>query len=215
MNIEELQSFLEQNPFISLKPSIGGSTVLEGELGFRAAADGLPELEDAYKVRIHVLIDFPRSLPTVTEIGGRVPPRGRFHMNDDGTLCLGSALSLMIRLQQEPTLSRFFSRCVVPYLYAMSLTLKHGHHFPFGELNHGRPGLIDDYLEMFGLQHESQLLEALDCLALKKRLANKRLCPCRCGKRLGRCIFNYRIRHLRGTLPRSWFRKHVRDLKSA
>lgn len=214
MRPEHHQEFLEENPFMSLRPSPIGFTVLEGELGFRIAAQGLPEIEDGFKIRLEVPSAFPDDLPTVTETDGRIPRLGQFHVNGDGSLCLGSSLSLMIRLQDKPTLSGFMAACVIPYLYAMSLTLKHGHRFPFGELDHGRPGLINDYLQIFGLTEESQLMLALDCLALKKRVANKKLCPCTCGKRLGNCQYNTRIQNFRRIFPRSWFRKHLSALKA-
>jgi hypothetical protein len=44
--------------------------------------------------------------------------------------------------------------------------------------------MVDDYRTLFGLKEESQLFPALRCLLLKKRIANKRPCPCGCGKPL-------------------------------
>lgn len=194
---------------MSLKPSAGGIVVLEGDFSFSAVYEGLPQVDDRYLLRIVVPEKFPNALPEVSEIGNRIPKLLDFHVSGDGTLCLGSKLSLMVRLQEQPTLEGFVARCVVPYLYAMSLKLDYRIDFVFGELEHGTQGLVDDYRTLFGLQEESQLFPALRCLLLKKRIANKRPCPCGCGKRLGKCRFNDRVRHFRKVFPKAWLREHL------
>jgi hypothetical protein len=214
MITEQLESFLSHQPFMSLQPSAGGIMVIEGDFSFAAVHDGLPQVQDSYSLQIVIPKDFPRALPEVSETGGRIPRHADFHINADGTFCLGSPLGLMVRLQEQPTLPAFVSRCVVPYLYAMSLKLDHGIDFVFGELAHGAPGLVDDYRQLFGLKLQSQLLPTLRCLLLKKRVANKKPCPCGCGKRLGKCRFNERVRHLRGVLPRAWLRVYLRGIEA-
>jgi hypothetical protein len=209
MRTDQLEAFLAAQPFMSLQPSAGGIIVLEGDFSFSAVFDGQPQMEDRYALRIVIPQKFPAELPEVSEIGKRIPKLADFHVNADGSLCLGSALSLMVRLQENPTVMGFVSKCVVPYLYAMSLKLDHGIDFVFGELEHGTPGLVDDYRTLFGLQRKEQLFPALNCLLLKKRIANKRPCPCGCGKRLGKCGFNERIRHFRKLFPKAWLRKHL------
>lgn len=194
---------------MSLKPSAGGTVVLEGDFSFSAVYEGQPQVEDSYYLRIVVPKKFPNALPEVSEIGNRIPKLLDFHVSGDGTLCLGSTLSLMMRLQEQPSLEGFVARCVVPYLYSMSLKLDHGIDFVFGELEHGTKGLVDDYRTLFGLQKEEQLFSALRCLLLKKRIANKRPCPCGCGKRLGKCRFNDRVRHFRKVFPKAWLREHL------
>lgn len=209
MKTDQLEAFLAEQPFMSLQPSAGGIIVLEGDFGFSAVYEGQPQIEDRYSIRIVVPQKFPNELPEVSEVGNRIPRLADFHVNGDGTLCLGSALSLMLLLQEQPTLTAFVTRCVVPYLYAMSLKLDHGVDFVFGELEHGTKGLVDDYRTLFGLKEGAQLPLALKCLLLKKRIANKRPCPCGCGKRLGKCRFNAKIRHFRQVFPKAWLRKHL------
>lgn len=194
---------------MSLKPSAGGAVVLEGDFSLSAVYEGQPHIEDRYLLRIVVPEKFPNALPDVTEIGNRIPRHPDFHVSSDGTLCLGSTLSLMVRLHDRPTLAGFVEGCVVPYLYAMSLKLDHGIDFVFGELEHGTKGLVDDYRSLFGLQKEAQLYPALRCLLLKKRIANKQPCPCGCGKRLGKCRFNHRVRHFRKIFPKAWLREYL------
>ena len=146
----------------------------------------------------------------MTETGGRIPRTGEYHVNPtDNTLCLGSPLSLRLKLSKKPTLVGFSENCLVPYLFAVSYKLKNGGPLPFGELAHGEDGLIADYLQLFGLKTKKQLNCTFRLLGMKKRLANKFLCPCGCGIRLGRCQYNFRLREFRKVASRTWFKSQI------
>jgi hypothetical protein len=207
--IPGLDEFLNDQPFISIQPSNGNPLLLEGDLQFCAQHEGHPQIRDTYHLQISIPKEFPRQVPTVTEIGGRIPRLDDFHVNGDGTLCLGSRIRVMARLQSEPTVPGFSKNCIVPYLYAMSLKLTHGQDFIFGELRHGIRGELDDYKELLGLKCNDQVVPALRCLLKKKRLANKMSCPCGCRRRLGKCEFNVTVRRFRSVLPKAWLREVV------
>ena len=208
-----LNDFLRDYPGMAPRPVAGkAATVLRGRFAFAGARPGWTEIADAYELAITVPGDFPASLPTVVETGGRIPHTGDYHVNrDDGTLCLGSPLGLMLRLAQEPTLPGFASRCLVPYLYAISHKLTHGGPLPFGELAHGAEGVLADYKALFHLRDGEAVFATLKLLGMKKRLANKRTCPCGCGRRVGRCDFNARVREFRRIAGRKWYRKDAAD----
>ncbi|MBE2204839.1 MAG: hypothetical protein IAE94_10925 [Chthoniobacterales bacterium] len=207
--IPGLDEFLNDQPFISIQPSNGNPLLLEGDFQFCAEHEGHPRINDTYNLQISIPRDFPRRTPTVTEIGGRIPRVDDFHVNGNGTLCLGSRIRLMARLQAEPTIQGFSKNCIVPYLYAMSLKLTHGQDFIFGELRHGVHGELDDYKELLGLKRNDRVVPALLCLLKKKRLANKMPCPCGCKKRLGKCDLNVTVRKFRSILPKAWLREVV------
>lgn len=209
MKGELLEGFLVSQPFMSISPSTGDDVVIDGEFRFSALYHGQPQVNDGYGINIIVPKNFPCDLPKITEVGGRIPRIPDFHVNGDGSLCLGSSLNLMIKLQEDPTLLGYSSKCIVPYLYAMSLKLDHGIDFIFGELKHDVEGLLDDYQSLFGLSEKDHVLPTLKCVLLKKRIANKKPCPCGCGKRLGKCRLNDRVRHIRRVLPKAWVRKYV------
>lgn len=103
---------------------------------------------------------------------------------------------------------------MVPYLFAVSNKIQSGGEFVFGELPHGKKGIIDDYLDLFGLKSHEQVLNTIILLGMKKRLANKKPCPCGCGKRLGVCSFNYKINQFRKMAPRSWFSNHAKVIET-
>ncbi len=188
--------------------------VLKGQFSFTAKYPKAGELSDSYSLIIEFPKNFPRDIPVVTEYLKKIPRNGEYHVNGDGTLCLGSPLRLLVRISKAPTVNGFVEFCLVPYLFAASYKLKNGGRFLFDELDHGLPGMLTDYKNMLGLKEPEQVCEALRLLGMKKRRANKRPCPCSCGIRLGKCRFNFRLRDLRKLSDRPWFRSHHTYVKT-
>lgn len=183
-----------------IKPGPKPGLTIKGKFWFFAKAAGRESIRDTYELVLEVPERFPKALPRVTEYGHRIPRTAAFHVNGDGSLCLGSDLRLRLQLAEHPSLPAFCSVCLVPYLYAISHKLKYGGKLPFGELDHGTPGELADYANLFGLVSPAAAQWAVELLRMKKRLANKRPCPCGCGRRLGGCKFNRTIRRFRGIL---------------
>ena len=205
--ISGLSEFFRAYPRMALRPEPGASVVLKGIFDFSAARQGMVEITDSFALAIKVPVAFPRDLPRVRETGGRIPNDGKHHVNqNDGTLCLGAPVRVLLNLSRNPTLVGFAENCLVPYLYDMSQTLNGGTPFAFGELAHGAIGEFTDYADLLGLKNPEQAKLAIILLGMKKRAANKCPCPCGCGKTLGRCRFNARLRELRQIASRSWYK---------
>jgi hypothetical protein len=209
--LPELGNFLKSYPAMTTSPSKEGKVVLSGSFAFTATPPNHPPITDTYLLEIHVAKNFPTSLPYVYEVGKQIPRDDNHHVNWDGTLCLGSPLRLRWKLNSKPTLIGFAESCLVPYLYSISHKLQHGS-FPFGELAHGEEGVVDDYVDLMALPSKEQVLYSLSLLGKKKRLANKKKCPCGCGKRLGGCRYHFHHIKLRKLGERSWFRHHLSTL---
>ena len=78
---------------------------LKGTFEFAAQHAKEGEIQDSFALEIIVPGAFPKSLPRVTETGGRIPRTGEYHVNStDSTLCLGSPLSLLLKLSKKPTI---------------------------------------------------------------------------------------------------------------
>ena len=192
---------------MTFRPRAGKLPVLRGRFTFAARHRVAGEVEDAFDLEIEIPTRFPEELPRVTELGGRIPREADNHVNrSDGTLCLGSPLRLRLLLAEDPTLTGFAEKCLVPYLFAQAQRRARSGGFVFGELDHGLPGMLDDYVALFGVKEFWQAVEALRLLGTKKRRANKQPCPCGCRMRLGRCRFNVRLATFRRVASRSWFR---------
>lgn len=197
---------------MSLGPSRGPAKILKGTFSFSAAPRGGKKITDSYQVEIIIPAAFPRVLPSVKETGGKIPRDGKYHVNLDETLCLGSPLRLFHKISIKPTLVGFAEHCLVPYLYAVSNKLQNGEEFSFGELAHGEKGIIEDYLEIFRFKTRSQVDNALILLGTKRRIANKQPCPCKCGRRLGGCPLHSTLNDYRKLASRSWFKNHQKNL---
>lgn len=202
-----LTQFLMDYPQMGVMPLMESGLTIRGEFAFTAERGGAPAVTETYDLHIEVPTGFPRDLPKVTETGGRIPRTGDYHVNGDGTLCLGSPLRLLMILSREPSLPGFAQSILVPYLYAVSLKLRSGGPMPFSELAHGSEGILQDYMSIFRLRKPTGVLRVLKALGMKKRRANKKLCPCDCGRRLGRCHFNTKVAAFRKLAGRPWFRR--------
>lgn len=204
-----LAQFLKEYPGMAIRPSSDVHLRIKGTFSFAGDHPVHGHVSDAFSVQIDIPAAFPRELPEVTEIGGRIPRQGAFHVNGDGSLCLGSHLGLLLKLSEAPTLPGFAARCLVPYLYAISLKLQNGGKLVFGELAHYGPGMLHDYAQLFSLPTVVQARYALKLLGKKKRVANKLSCPCGCNVRLGRCRFNHRLLQFRNLASRRWFKRQL------
>ncbi len=190
-----LTEFLENNPKASLRPSTDGNIYIRGKFLVSATTKKKPQIDDKYDLEIMIPYDFPQNLPLVKEIDNRVNDESSSgHMLKGGYLCLGSPPRLLKIVNHNPTISYFFEKCVIPYLYAISFRERYGGKMVFGELSHGYMGLLEDYLELYDTE---QIKSVIYLVNKKKRVANKLLCPCGCNQRLGKCKLHYKINVLR------------------
>lgn len=206
--------FLDVYTGMALKPLQGDAFVVQGHFSFDATVTGAGiSIADIYRLKIEIPKCFPREIPKVWEIDKAIPRDGEHHINgSDDTLCLGSPIRLLQKLSKEPTLVGFAKHCLVPYLFAISHKRRGGTGFYFSELAHGTPGIISDYQDIFKIKDRNQIPFTMKLLRQKRRLANKKPCPCNCGRRLGRCSLHIKLNAFRELLFQPWFRKHVEEL---
>ncbi len=175
---------------MALRPSGKESTVVEGPFSFNAVFKNKPSISETYRLQIKIPATFPRALPVVFEMDNKIPRTSKYHVNPDGTLCLGSPLRLILMLSEKPTLVGFADLCMLPYLYAVSIKMIFKIDMPLGELSHGKKGLLSDYKDLFGLNTYEQVEQTLRLLNMSKKRARKEKYPCGCGKPLRQCSFN-------------------------
>ena len=205
MNIAQLEidEFLERYPRIRARPTRGVGLVFEGTHELNAIyPDAHPIIET---IELRIVVERPQADHIhVWETGGVIPKSSDYHVNDTGTLCLGSPLKLLSLCEANHSLTYFFEICVEPFLYRILHKLRF-EYCPGGELAHGSEGVAADYCELLDLQTPQEVVQALNLLSLKKRLANKKPCPCGCKLRLGKCSYNDRLKQLRKLASRGWF----------
>ena len=203
----DLVEFLALHPKLRLTSLIDNAVVIEGYFDIDAKIEGFEKIEDSYKVRVILNSNFPRDIPIVFELENKIPSKEEFHVNSDGSLCMGSTIRLKSTLHQSPSLETFAQQILEPYLYSISYKLRNGY-FPIGELKHGIAGLIQDYEELFNVKGKCAVLRVLEILGSKERIANKLLCPCGCGNRLGICSFRFSLETWRRLESKKWYRNH-------
>lgn len=207
--------FLTAHPEMAVLPVAGDQVILEGAFKFRINVQNQQTFSDEFELKIAIPNDFPDNLPMVFEIAGRIPVDGNFHVNPcDQSLCLGSPLRLMDLLSKNKSLCGFVETCLVPYLYSVATHQRGGERFEYGELAHGKAGLITDYKELFEVDDEDGVVWWLTLLTFKKRLANKQACI-ECSSRvIGRCRHKKKLNHFLSLSNRGWFKDQLASLTS-
>jgi hypothetical protein len=204
----DVEGLLRCQPHLTITPDDRCALLLTGRIEFTASGTNTEIITDAYEVAIHLPSDFPRGIPAVRDLSGRI--KRNYHRLDDGSFCLGSPARLRLALVQSPTLRKFVEKCVIPYLYGYSFFEKYGRP-PFGELAHGDQGLLDDYARLFGVSSIVASAGILKMMGMKRRVANKYLCPCGSHFKLGKC-HNKVVNLLRPQLGRAWCRLQAQYL---
>lgn len=205
-----IDSLLKIQPGLRLAPSSGDSIRVTGRLRFKRFASGFETIEDNYELEILVPPAFPEEVPLVWETGGRIP--ADWHRNPGKTLCLGSPTAVRLMTVQAGTMDEFVKVLVEPYLYQRSYFEKH-QEFPFGELDHGIKGVLKEFMDRFEISEELAAASMVFLTSLRKRVANKRPCPCGVGQPLGRCFHHWKINKLRKVLGRKWFREQFQQIE--
>ncbi|MHC5949612.1 hypothetical protein ACVXZ3_07465 [Providencia hangzhouensis] len=205
-----LEAFLSAYPNIRLIDVHADKIELQGEYQLKAQLAGSRFIERTFSLRIVCPSDYPRALPVVFDTASYFPRKQDFHTYSDGSFCLGSDLKIKSILKTDSSLTTFFEKIVIRFLYSVSHRVEFGN-FPYGELEHGEKGLIDDYSQLFNVNGKISVLRALKALGLRKRDANKLPCPCSCGDRLGLCDSRFVLNEFRQVERRRWFREHLQD----
>lgn len=195
----EVAELLERYPELRLVPSGSMSLCVEGTLRFCANGKKTEVIEDAYDVRIEAPDTFPKRMALSWETGGRIPPD--YHKLTNGALCLGSRVGLGLQMAGSPSLLRYVERCVIPYLYGYSYSVRHGAP-PFGELAHGELGSLQDLAGLLAVDDLGTAFHYCTLASVKRRRANRQPCPCGSGRRLGRC-HSRRVNALRKRVGRA------------
>lgn len=195
-----------------IKPCHGDDgLVLAGKYRLNASMHRCEAIDETFELKVTFPYDYPLSPPKVYETGGKLPNHIDFHKNTkDKSLCLSSSLRVISSIRHNPDIPAFFESLVDPFLYSIRYKTKHGK-TPFGELDHGEDGLIQDYEIIFGLNGKKAILGMLMALSKRKRVANKLSCPCDCGRRLGKCDFRFKVNEYRSMAKRRWFKQHLKD----
>lgn len=165
--------------------------------------------EDRYAVKIELPDDYPSSLPSVWETGGRVERVIDRHVfPSTGALCVGVPVDLWLRLRGDFSIVNYIERALRPYLIGNSL-VEEGHPWPFRESGHGSYGVLEFYERLLGASDARAV--GLFLLALSEgRVRGHWDCPCQSGKPLRKC-HGEQVRQL-ALVPGGWLDDSVQHM---
>lgn len=171
-------------PALALKSCDGDFAVYKGIIGFSADYKVKGRIEDEFEVEI----TFPLASggePTAKETGGRIPREPRYHINGDGTMCLGAPLEVRRKRKKDSSLYAFITNQVIHFFYSYCYKERNGAS-PFGELSHGSEGLVEHYKELLETDSNLVVLELLKII-VADHYRGHLICPCGSSERLRKC----------------------------
>ena len=194
-----ISSLLEVD-FPELSVSVRSGTIcIHGE--FQIVDGG--RVIDLYDIEITVAPGRLRALPTLREVGGRIPRTLDNHMNSDGTACVGVPDELFYRSPLGFDLLGYLKGPVLAYFTGQSL-VQRGEKWPYGEYGHGVDGRVEFYGGLLRT-NDPQQVSALLTMLVAPRLRSKRLCPCGSGQKIRDFHWGV-VTALRARVPRSLLR---------
>ncbi len=186
LNPEEIRDLLRQRyPGLALV-NVGDECEIEGTYDLRERGDWV----DSFLIRMHLPQDYPRSIPIVHEIGGRIPKSVDFHINTgtDGSLCLGVPEELWIEYNGTFDVATVLAGPLHTYLLGVTEKIQ-GRRWPYGEREHGAKGLCQFYGSIIGTTESIRVLDLIMMLS-KPMIKGHWPCPCGSGKKLRKCHYS-------------------------
>jgi len=179
---EQMAEVQQEFSGLTLESSNNGCHLVKGILRF----DGEYEDKKAggdYGVEITIPHNYPKSVPVTRSIDGKIPESFHTHPKDK-TLCLGVPLAERMTFAKNPTLMGYIKKLVIPFLFSYSYLMDHDE-LPYGDLDHGAPGKLRFYKDLFDV-------EDFEVLGFLKLLADDRYkghfsCPCGSSRKLRDC----------------------------
>jgi len=178
-HFSELQ---KKYPGLKLLVDERGLQTIKGKLKFSATYENVT-IDDEYDIEIELPDDYPEYPPKAKEIGERITKE--FHVNPDGTLCLGAPLKVRMKYNDKPDLLGFVENVLIDFLYSFSYKEKFGK-LPFGELPHGGEGIVEYYCDLFKVKDRMFVLNILLILCENKYRGHHN-CPCGSGRKIREC----------------------------
>lgn len=141
---------------------------------------------DEYFVLILIHQDFPRIMPSVWEVGGRIPRTLERHMFANGKACLYTPEEYYWKWNARGDFTmRAFLEGPARHFFIGQSIVELGGVWPAGDRAHGYRGLFEWYKETTGVNDDNLIAKFV--YALSKNLKGHHLCPCGSGLFIRRC----------------------------
>lgn len=168
---------------------------------------------DRYSVDIVLPADYPKSIPIVREVGGRIPHSADFHIiAKTGEACLFVPDERWRVYPPGASFLDFLNGPVRNFFLGQTVFRATGE-WPFGQRPHGPDGIREFYADLLGTKDAAVLLSYVEYLS-RPTLKGHWPCPCQSGKRLRDCHRD-QINDLTAKIPREVARKSWDALRTA
>lgn len=140
-------------------------------------------------VRVQIPSKYPLIPPIIFETGGVLPIDPEWHINGDGSCCVGPYVKVYQKLNNVLTIKRWFDLIVMPYFFDQVHRIENGE-YKGKEHAHGTNGLLNNYQELWKLGSYEKVIYKLKLITGVTKFP--RNAKCFCGNNL-----KYKKCHLR------------------
>jgi len=141
---------------------------------------------DHYEIEIELPENYPKSIPIVREIGGRLPKIADRHFNSAcGEACLFLPDERFKYYPEGTSISDFIKSPVTQFFVSQTY-YELTHQWPFGQRSHGTLGIEEFYKELLHTNNPKVVLTFLEFLS-RKEVKGHHQCYCRSGKKIKNC----------------------------
>ncbi|MFH0759850.1 MAG: SEC-C domain-containing protein [Bacteroidota bacterium] len=139
-----------------------------------------------FKVRIQIPLKYPNVLPSIYETGGQLQRVPDWHINIDGSCCVGPSSKVYRKLDFKLTLIRWLDLVVMPYFFDQVHKLETGD-YAGKEYSHGKKGLIEDYMSWWNLNTPEEVIHKLKLITGEIKIQRNEKCFCGSNIKYKRC----------------------------
>ena len=144
------------------------------------------QLLDTYKIEIEFPDNYPKKIPIMREVGGRIPRTRDHHINPDDSCCMYIRCEEKKYFHQRLNITHYFKNLVIPFLANQSFYERYGE-WCDGEFKHGVDGIVQFYKEKLITDDLEVIMKVLYFILKRKKLLKKDVCFCGSGKSFERC----------------------------
>lgn len=183
-----------------------GIVLARGNFPVKNGADIL----DRFQIQVEFPHDYPNSVVVLRETGGRIPWHPDRHANRTGESCPIVPEEWLVRSDRDSLLA--FLEGPVRNFFLGQILVEQGKPWPFGEREHGVPGLLQSYGELVGSTDAPTIYRYLESIA-KQKIKGHWECPCGSKVKLRNCHLET-VKRLRERISPSVARSALKRLRS-
>jgi len=155
--------------------------------------DKQAKIIDQFTIEIELPKTYPKGLPVIRELNGRIPRIADRHVNPNGDLCLFVPEEKWKYYPDNMPIVDFIKGPVSSYLLGQSYYEQIGK-YPNGERPHGAKGIIEVYSEILKTS-DLEIIKTFIVYLSKEKAKGHWLCYCKSGKKLRNCHLNQLIEY--------------------